>query len=167
MCHLPTGWEVLHRRSHRHPAPSSSGFSSSGPKSFRAAPAFQRYRDRSSFNGFRSCASRSGRGLSLPQSVTGCPALTADQQSRSSQTTKLASGRNLSHVRSQRPRGQYPPYRVFKKSFVNSDPWIWIWTTLPFPSDTQRLRLKGESFKSDKPEFSTFPQISCGGEWIS
>lgn len=54
------------------------------------------------------------------QSVTGCPALTADQRSRSPQSTELASGRNLLHALSQRPRGQYPPYRMFKKFPINS-----------------------------------------------
>ncbi len=43
----PTSRRVFHRRSHRHPVPSSHGACCSGPKPFPAAPAFRRYRDRS------------------------------------------------------------------------------------------------------------------------
>lgn len=35
------------------------------------------------------------------------------------------------------------------------------------PSDDLKLRLRAESFKLFKPEFSTFPQIRCRREWIS
>jgi len=37
-----------HRRSHRHPVPPSGGFRSTRPRPFDAAPAFSRFRDRSS-----------------------------------------------------------------------------------------------------------------------
>ena len=63
--------------------------------------------------GLRSLAVGFGLGLYLPRSVAGFPTFPVDLRSRSSQATLLASGLNLPHVRSQRPRGQSPPRRLF------------------------------------------------------
>ena len=53
------------------------------------------------------------RLLSIHQPSAECPALPVELRSRSSQATLLASGLNLLHARSQRPRGQFPPRRLF------------------------------------------------------
>ena len=56
------------------------------------------------------CPQTAGFSLRFPhpRSAAGCPTYPVDLRSRSSQTTLLASGLNLPHVRSQRPRGQSP-----------------------------------------------------------
>lgn len=55
-----------------------------------------------------------------PRWQTECPVYPVEKQSRSPQTTSLASGLTLLHVWSQRPRGQFPSRRNFWKTLVKS-----------------------------------------------
>ena len=150
---------------------SGSSFSDpdvSRPKSFVIVPAFFRHRDRSSI--LVSVLKRLVSGRSLLPSIVRLP---------NGRPIQWISDRVLLKQPALFPAEAFVMtclkdrvdnhHRVFWVSIflVKSDPKALFLMEVLRPSDELKLRPKSESFKGCNPDLSTFPQITCGHEWIT